>query len=487
METRPHGARVRAAQAIGAAAAAAAVGLAVPAAAAPPPSPLAAQSALVRQDFSNCGNSDVSAGDPGRVGGSIALRQQPGGATTADVTVVHGTPNTSYTLYLKCVRALGVIHTNDAGAGAGSFSFQAQPGGVVTFDMYPAGAPRGNKFQSTRYVWNAPVLPNLQRQIAQTYAPLIWLNPGESWMPSSIDYYALSMNAVCDGKQAAGDIRSLTLAMLPPGRGAPSPGSDATHCFFVTKQALSGPYDRPSFLHGQDPSKTPVPIYVFIYQDAGQHSPGDFDVQYMTFYPYNLGKNICTGLAPKDNCIGSRIEMGDHVADWELMTIRFANNQPVAVHVGSHGNDIPDTAWTFFAPGWTNTGNAANGSVLAWEGAHPVVYSADGSHGVYGWGGKHNYKTTPVGDQWNDYTGQGTRWQTWQNIVWSDDPRYALLLNQYEGRWGNPHMGKSGCEVSQVPNWSCSALGIPTDEYQLNDGPSLPDRQRDKSYMYQTQ
>jgi hypothetical protein len=87
MDTRPHGVRMRAAQAIGGAAAAAAVGLAGLATAAPPPSPLAAQSVLVRQDFSDCGNGDVSAGDPSRVGGSIALRQQPGGATTADVTV----------------------------------------------------------------------------------------------------------------------------------------------------------------------------------------------------------------------------------------------------------------------------------------------------------------------------------------------------------------------------------------------------------------
>jgi hypothetical protein len=455
--------------------------------AAPGPTTSAANATLVRQDFSDCGNSNVSASDPSRVGGSIALSQAPGGQVTATVNVVHGTPHTSYIVHLKCIRALGAVTTNDAGAGMATFGFSAAMGAVVTFDVYPAGAPAGNKFQSTRYVWNAPILPNLQKQTAQIYAPLVWLNQGETWMPSSIDYFALSMNAVCDGRQVAGDIRSLTAAMLPPGGGAPAPGSDTSRCFFMTKTPLSGPYDQPAFLHGQDPSTTSAPIYVFIYQDSNQRSSGDFNAQYMTFYPYNLGKNACTGLAPNDNCIGSRVEMGDHVADWELMTIRFANNRPVAVHVGSHGNDIPNTAWTFFAPGWTSTGNAANGPALAWEGTHPVVYSAGGSHGVYGWSGKHNYLTTPVGDQMNDYTSQGTRWQTWQNVVWSDDSRYTVLLNQYDGRWGNPHMGKSGCDISQVPNWSCSALGIPTDEYQLNDGPSLPNRQRDKAYMYQTQ
>lgn len=213
----------------------------------------------------------------------------------------------------------------------------------------------------------------------------------------------------------------------------------------------------------------------------------------MTFYPYNLGKNICTGPAPYDNCLTSRVEMGDHVADWELMTIRFFKSEPWAVHVGSHGNDIPKTAWTFLKPSWTRTGspcigppilcNLAAGSPLRWEETHPVVYSAAGSHGVYGWSGKHNYITTDVGDQFNDYTSQGIKWQTWNNIVWSDDPKYSVLLNEYDGRWGNPHMGKSGCEVAVVPDWSCDRLGIPSNEYQLNDGPSLPNRQRDKAYL----
>jgi hypothetical protein len=47
------------------------------------------------------------------------------------------------------VRQLGTITTEDEGEGNGSFEFPTNlTGSVVTFDMYPDGAPAGNKFQS---------------------------------------------------------------------------------------------------------------------------------------------------------------------------------------------------------------------------------------------------------------------------------------------------------------------------------------------------
>jgi hypothetical protein len=109
---------------------------------------------LVRQDFSDCGNGNVSDSDPSRVGGGIVISQTPAGATTAAVEIVRGTPNTSYTLYWKCQRALGTIQTDAGGFGTGSFQFQASTGQELTFDMYPDGAPLGNKFQSTP-IWPA--------------------------------------------------------------------------------------------------------------------------------------------------------------------------------------------------------------------------------------------------------------------------------------------------------------------------------------------
>jgi hypothetical protein len=319
--------------------------------------------------------------------------------------------------------------------------------------------------------------PARRKAIAQKYAPLVYLASGETWLPSSIDFYAANVRLNCgNGKTVRENILELANPIVLP----------ANECFFVPKQRLSGPYDQPSWLHGQDPTKTSVPIYVFIYPDeSGEASDSthmSFYAQYMTFYPYNYGKNACVSLAPFDNCLSPRVMLGNHVADWELVTIRFREGRPAAVHVGAHGNDIPDTAYTFRAPAWSESGQP-RGWTLQWEGEHPIAYSAAGSHGTYGWEGKHNYKSIVTGEQLNDYTSKGVRWETWKNVVFADDPKYDFLLNNYDGRWGNPHMGKSACDLNPLPNFVCGKFKIPTEDYQLSDGPNLPDRKRDKSYM----
>jgi hypothetical protein len=448
------------------------------------PTPVAyqGQGALVRQDQSDCGNTNVSDSDPSRVGGNVTIVQSAAGATTAIVQITHGTANTRYNFYWKCQRGLGSVQTDASGAGTAGFVFQATAGTTLTFDMYPDGAPAGHKFQSMRITPTASGpsgggYSDAQKAIARRYAPMVWLAQGEQWLPSSIEYFAANVRARCNGQVVAENILTLTASQLPAGAG------DGT-CNFVTHQALSGPYDRPAFVTGQNPLQTSVPIYVFLYPDTTSSDPGSFYAQYMTFYPYNFGKNACMTLAPYDNCLGSRMEMGDHIADWELLTIRFAQGQPSALHVGSHGNDLPDTAWNFFPPTWTKGGARSDGPVLVWESTHPVVFSATGSHGVYGWEGKHNYQTLPTGDKLNDYTSRGTRWETWNNVIFADDPRYNVLLNVYEGRWGNPHMGQNACDASPVPDVLCGPLGIPRNEYQLNDGPSLPNRQRDKNEIH---
>jgi hypothetical protein len=105
---------------------------------------------MVRQDFSDCGNNDVMASDPTRLGGSLIVLQRANGTTMVNAQISGGTPNTAYTLYWKCQRALGTVQTNGSGSGSGSFELQTTPGQVLTFDMYPDGAPAGNKFQSVR-------------------------------------------------------------------------------------------------------------------------------------------------------------------------------------------------------------------------------------------------------------------------------------------------------------------------------------------------
>ena len=119
---------------------------------------------LVRQDFSDCGNADVSAGDASRVGGSVVLTRRADGSATAIVSLDRGTPNTTYHFFLKCVRFLGDVRTDANGSGSGTFTLPGGQGDSPTFDMYPEGAPAGNKFQSVRASFTqAPITGGQQR------------------------------------------------------------------------------------------------------------------------------------------------------------------------------------------------------------------------------------------------------------------------------------------------------------------------------------
>jgi len=103
---------------------------------------------LIQQDFSDCTNTTVK-DDPGRTrGGEILVARNSDGTTTVKVGMTV-TPDTIYNFYLKCVTQLGTITTDDVGIGRATFQFPTSSvGSVFAFDMYPNGAPSGNKFQS---------------------------------------------------------------------------------------------------------------------------------------------------------------------------------------------------------------------------------------------------------------------------------------------------------------------------------------------------
>ena len=105
---------------------------------------------LVRQDFSNCTNDDVNDGGGRLTSGTLWLVRNPDGTTGVKVAMTVA-PDTTYHFFLKCVRQLGDIKTDDEGIGEALFSFPTSSvGNVFAFDMYPEGAPAGNKFQSVK-------------------------------------------------------------------------------------------------------------------------------------------------------------------------------------------------------------------------------------------------------------------------------------------------------------------------------------------------
>ncbi len=110
--------------------------------------------ALVRQDFSDCVNSNVikKAGSHGNVGGFISMTKNPhDGELQMKVSIFEGTPNTKYNVFLKCKQQIGYVKTNKNGVGSAYLSapLSIVPS-VFAFDMYPDGAPSGNKFQSVQ-------------------------------------------------------------------------------------------------------------------------------------------------------------------------------------------------------------------------------------------------------------------------------------------------------------------------------------------------
>jgi hypothetical protein len=112
----------------------------------PPPPNQGVKTYMIRQDQSDCNNSNVNANNPSLIGGSVWVLRQSNGSTTVEVAIT-GTPNTTYNFYHKCVGQLGTITTQDEGEGSAVFTTNMSAG-LVTFDMYPNGAPSGNKFQS---------------------------------------------------------------------------------------------------------------------------------------------------------------------------------------------------------------------------------------------------------------------------------------------------------------------------------------------------
>jgi hypothetical protein len=69
---------------------------------------------LIRQDSSDCTNSNVNANDPSRIGGTAWVVRNPDGNTSVKVAIT-ATPNTVYHFFLKCVKILGDIKTEDEG------------------------------------------------------------------------------------------------------------------------------------------------------------------------------------------------------------------------------------------------------------------------------------------------------------------------------------------------------------------------------------
>lgn len=126
--------------------------VATPASAAPIIPSTVAVVPLVQKDSSDCLNSDVTSQGT-KLGGFVTITQLDDKSFTANVLITSGTKNTKYNLALKCVKGLGSITTNAYGVGYANILLGGSTlaGTSYAFDMYPDGAPSGNKYQSLQF------------------------------------------------------------------------------------------------------------------------------------------------------------------------------------------------------------------------------------------------------------------------------------------------------------------------------------------------
>ena len=105
--------------------------------------------ALVRQDEGSCTNDNVADTGSAVLAGSATVSPETSTTSTAAIRLVGASPNTSYHVFLKCFRQLGMIRTDAAGNAGRTFEFPTDAvGSVIAFEIFPEGAPTGTKLQS---------------------------------------------------------------------------------------------------------------------------------------------------------------------------------------------------------------------------------------------------------------------------------------------------------------------------------------------------
>jgi hypothetical protein len=239
-------------------------------------------------------------------------------------------------------------------------------------------------FQFGPYV---PVDDQTKVEYLRRYAPQVWFHSNEQYWPSSVEWSFNFLKRYWS--------------------------HDSGRWWLLTKQKLEEPSSVLPYFHGADPEKQwtdiplkleDVPVYAF-WHDMPQRT---VDLVYFFYYPYNRGKDI-------DVAFGT--VMGNHVGDWEHVTVRLT---PKRDSQGRMTLEPARDAESFSLAYHSTDARYAWGKVpKVQDTEHPIIYSAAGSHGSYLWPGRHEYGSVALQDL-VDYTGAGTAWETWKKMEYFD-------------------------------------------------------------------
>jgi hypothetical protein len=240
-------------------------------------------------------------------------------------------------------------------------------------------------------------------QFVLDYAPLVWLHPEETFMPSDI------------ASQLKYTHPQINFANIT---GAPDPPTldnlDQLNDIGGSSIYLSSLEDfsvYPPWLHGVRPDNSGetqnATSCAIIVNDKGN---GIVDAFYMYFYAFNLGDSILNEFA------------GSHVGDWEHNMIRFLDGKPQAVWYSQH-----------------TSGEAFAYNVLEKAGQRPITYSANGTHANYAIPGPKDHTipgfNLPVAILLKDYCDRGTLWDpTKSAYIYTRDGTVAHGFRAYNGQ-----------------------------------------------------
>jgi len=305
------------------------------------------------------------------------------------------------------------------------------------------------------------------------WAPRVWLHNEEVFNPSSVDFH-LSNVEVRDKSESVQAPAPLSPGSIPR-------GESTLDWHLNTREDIECVNCFQDFFYGQ--SLDQVPSYAFVTEH--QDRCNTVDVTYTFFYPFNYGKDVCVGLDTAGVCLGEWATFGNHLGDWEHVSLRLQNGKPKEMYLDVHSFGAwyswKEASGTFdFHHGKplsrktrTREGKLLNLSLdidypaqVFLEDGHPVVYSANGSHGVWAQEGKHTYLHI-LSLHLDDFCNRGQSWDTWNYLDIQDTgpldsfPKENSWVD-FRGNWGN--IAKMGCELEPIVS-ECGLVEGPRGPY----------------------
>jgi len=307
------------------------------------------------------------------------------------------------------------------------------------------------------------------RSLVTQWAPRVWLHGEEPFYPSTVGFHLKNI-----------EVRNSEEGVEQPGPISPDNlvTGDVTNSWHLNTQddleCVNCFYD---FFSGQPVDQ--VPSYTFVTEH--NDSCSTVDVTYTFFYPFNYGKDVCVGVESGSLCIGGVKTFGNHVGDWEHVSLRLQGGQPVQIYVGVHSFG----AWYDWDPASQSFKFSEGEPVvrkvkregkflkvkldvdypkeLFLEEGHPAVFSANGSHGVWAQEGKHTYLHI-LTVHLDDFCAKGTAWDTWNNLEIYETGDWDSFTGSkswvgFRGVWGNTK--KMGCELEPIIG-ECGIVGGPS-------------------------